>query len=462
MALAALASLALSLSAPPLSTVVIEGVPHVLQKPDFCGEACVAMWLGKLGRAGDQDWVFDQAGVDPLLGRGAWSRELVTALSRTGFRPGTGWYTVRSDHPADLDDRFRELHADLVRGIPSIVCMHYDGSAGAPEHFRLVLGYDARADEVIFHDPAERGAAYRRMPRATFLALWPLKYSTASWTVIRFRLEGPGSDGEVARRPTPADYAQHVMALEKTLPRGFAIRIAPPFVVIGDGGASAVDRAARGTVAWAVEKLKGSFFAEDPDEIIDVWLFQDDRSYRTHAKALFGEEPDTPYGYYSAAHHALVMNIATGGGTLVHEIVHPYVRADFPGAPPWLNEGLGSLFEQAGEKDGRIVGFTNWRLAGLQQAIRRGALPPFAELLAAGETEFYSGKHSDTAYGQARYLMYWLQENGKLRDFYGRFRTARVKDPTGLATLEGVLGEKDLGAFQKRWEKWVLGLRFGD
>ena len=41
----------------------------------------------------------------------------------------------------------------------------------------------------------------------------------------------------------------------------------------------------------------------------------------------------TPYGYYSAAHRALIMNIATGGGTLVHEIVHPFVRANFPQMP---------------------------------------------------------------------------------------------------------------------------------
>ena len=35
------------------------------------------------------------------------------------------------------------------------------------------------------------------------------------------------------------------------------------------------------------------------------------------------------------------MNISTGGGTLVHEIVHPFIEANFPACPPWLNEGLG-------------------------------------------------------------------------------------------------------------------------
>ena len=87
-------------------------------------------------------------------------------------------------------------------------------------------------------------------------------------------------------------------------------------------------------------------------------------------KSLTGNEPGTPYGFYSAKHNGLFMNIATGGGTLVHEIVHPYVEADFPNAPPWLNEGLGSLFEQSADRDGHIVGLTNWRLAGLQRAIR--------------------------------------------------------------------------------------------
>ena len=55
------------------------------------------------------------------------------------------------------------------------------------------------------------------------------------------------------------------------------------------------------------------------------------------------------------ADNALVMNIATGGGTLVHEIVHPFMEANFPACPSWFNEGLGSLYEQSGARDGRIV-----------------------------------------------------------------------------------------------------------
>lgn len=60
-----------------LPSVLIPSVPHVLQKPDFCGEACVAMMLGKLKHQGDQDWVFNQSGLDPLLGRGVHTTSVV-------------------------------------------------------------------------------------------------------------------------------------------------------------------------------------------------------------------------------------------------------------------------------------------------------------------------------------------------------------------------------------------------
>jgi hypothetical protein len=33
-----------------LDSVLIPRVPHIRQKPDFCGEACVAMALNRLGR----------------------------------------------------------------------------------------------------------------------------------------------------------------------------------------------------------------------------------------------------------------------------------------------------------------------------------------------------------------------------------------------------------------------------
>jgi hypothetical protein len=242
--------------------------------------------------------------------------------------------------------------------------------------------------------------------------------------------------------------------------RGFTVLVEPPFVVIGDEDAAAVRRHAEGTVRWAVERLERDYFAAHPASIIEVWLFGDDDGYRRWAKQLFDDEPDTPYGYYSPEHEALVMNIGTGGGTLVHEIVHPYMATNFPACPSWFNEGLGSLYEQCGDREGHIWGFTNWRLPALQEAIRARRVPPTKTLCDTGDRGFYDDDPG-TNYAQARYLCMWLQEQRALVRYYHDFVAAAASDPSGFETLRAAVGEGDMERFDRDWRAWVLGLRFG-
>ncbi len=156
------------------------------------------------------------------------------------------------------------------------------------------------------------------------------------------------------------------------------------------------------------------------------------------------------------------MNISTGGGTLVHEIVHPFMRANFPKCPAWFNEGLASLYEQSAERNGRICGLINWRYDGLVRTIKAGKAISFQQLTSMSEAEFYgrveSRSYSDF-YAQARYLCYYLQEKGLLRQFYRAFVDNVKQDPTGYHTLQRVLGEEDMTAFQKKWEAFILSLR---
>jgi hypothetical protein len=257
---------------------------------------------------------------------------------------------------------------------------------------------------------------------------------------------------------TDADFTRHVEQLKQKLPsKDFSIVVQRPFVVIGDEPAESVKEHAEHTVKWAVDKLKQDFFTKDPNEILDIWLFKDAASYEKNTRLLFGEKPSTPYGYYSSAHKALIMNIETGGGTLVHEIVHPFMEANFPACPPWLNEGLGSLYEQCGEVSGHIHGFTNWRLPGLQQAIKAGTVPSFRSLTALDASNFYNDDRG-TNYGQSRYLCYYLQEKGLLIRFYREFHLNQKIDPTGYKSLQRVLGEPDMERFKGKWQTYVLGL----
>lgn len=261
---------------------------------------------------------------------------------------------------------------------------------------------------------------------------------------------------------TAEDYAAHVAQLRKKLPSAdFTIVVTPPFVVVGDEPPDTVRRRSEDTVKWAVEKLKKAYFTKNPQQILDIWLFKDKKSYEKNVKKLFGKTPDTPYGYFSEQDKALVMNIATGGGTLVHEIVHPFVAANFPNCPAWFNEGLGSLYEQSGEVAGAIHGFTNWRLAGLQRAIRNDKLPSFKELCGTTDAEFYEQSRGPN-YAQARYLCYYLQEKGLLQRYYRLFLAGHEDDPTGYKTLKTVLRRDDMDKFKQEWEAYVLKLKFPD
>lgn len=258
-------------------------------------------------------------------------------------------------------------------------------------------------------------------------------------------------------------YEDHVKKLKNNLPNAsFHVVIQKPFVVIGDMPLSVLEkRWALGTVKWTVDNLKKSFFEKDPDRILDIWLFKDKNSYQKHTRLLWKTNPGTPYGYYSSANNVLVMNISTGGGTLVHEIVHPFIEANFPNCPPWFNEGLGSLYEQSAFKNNKIWGKTNWRLAGLKKVIRKGALPTFKKLMAMNDDEFYGGENSySDNYAQSRYLLYYLQEKSLLRTYYKNFTKNQKEDPTGFYTLKKLLKEDDMVAFQKRWEAYALKLMY--
>ena len=256
----------------------------------------------------------------------------------------------------------------------------------------------------------------------------------------------------------PAEVAAHIEQLRRKLPADtYTIVSQPPFVVIGDEPAAIVRDRAVHTVGWAVDRLKQDFFEHDPPAIIDIWLMKDQLSYADCARGMLGAQPMIERGFYASAHHALVINLATGTGTLVHEIVHPFIHANFPACPVWLNEGLASLLERADERDGHIIGLTNWRLPHLQRLIRADRCPAIAAITAMDNGEFYYRDEADN-YAAASSLCYYLQEHGMLVPFYRAFRANCQTDPTGLRTLQQTLHESDLTRLQIKWEKFMRSL----
>lgn len=259
-----------------------------------------------------------------------------------------------------------------------------------------------------------------------------------------------------AAEPSADELAERRAQLEARLRgQGFTVLVEPPFVVVGDESPATVKHHATGILRWSIRLLEAEYFAKRPNKLIEIWLFRNKDTYMKGAKKFFGDEPDTPYGYYSSEHDAMVMNIGPGAGTLVHEVVHPFVEANFPDAPSWFNEGLASLYERPTERKGHIWGLPNWRLPSLQREIATRTLPAMARLLGTTSEQFYNADFDSYAY--ARYLVLYLQDQGKLTEFYRAF-VADKADPTGQKALEAVIGEP-LDSFEPRWRKWAAALR---
>ena len=476
----------------PKNVVIVSNVTHIEQKPDFCGEACVAMYLRSLGYKITQDDVFNMSKTSPNLGRGCYAPDLYRALKAIGFKlepTDEIWHWLKdlNDTQAKqkMESRFNKIVKNMRAGYPSICCMHWYESPKSPEHFRLLIGYDPESETVYYLEPASENKAIHQMSKSDFFKIWPIGQA-GNKCLVTFTLK-PGNI-KIPRQPKPkfktlkykygetfhdkkikireftnADYAQHIMKLKKK-PAGknMTYIVCKPFVVAGNMSNYHLQQNVKNVVKWAAQKYRKQYFNYNPDDILTIYLMRNKTTYEQACRNLMNFTPETPYGFFSSSNKLLMMNIATGGGTLVHEMFHAYVPANFPAMPAWCNEGFASLYEQCNTRNGKIIGLVNWRLPGLQTAIKNKRTIPLKELISTTTDEFY-GPNSGLNYAMARYLCYYLQQKGKLNKFYKTFAANQEKDPTGLNSLLKVLEirEDQLPAFQKKWEAWCAKLRFG-
>lgn len=206
------------------------------------------------------------------------------------------------------------------------------------------------------------------------------------------------------------------------------------------------------------QALEKTYFDRSPTRPVRVFLFGDRDSYTRYVQRTYPDPPKTPFGFYMPNERKIVVNIATGPGTLAHELVHPLMEADFPRAPSWFNEGFASLFEESDyTSNGTIRGRVNWRLHTLQRALRRPEPPSLRDIARLDRDDYYSG-NSGIHYAMSRFLCLYLQDQGVLPQFYRNFRDRFSLDRTGIRHMEELLA-RPLAVIESEFRDWVLNLK---
>lgn len=242
--------------------------------------------------------------------------------------------------------------------------------------------------------------------------------------------------------------------LRQQLPQGWSVAVYESFVLGGDVSERELESLYQGTILPTARALNVQYFDQTPEWPISILLCSSDSSYRQCQQCLGERERNDYSGIYSRADHRIVINLATGEGTLAHELTHALAHADFPSMPEWFDEGLASLHEECvfSENGLRLVGMPNWRRTPLQEALRRGQLRSVIEFTSE---RFAAPERAHIDYAQSRYLCLYLQERGLLEPFYRKCRSRTATDPTGIHSLCELVHVQSTGEFDTLFQDWL-------
>jgi len=230
-----------------------------------------------------------------------------------------------------------------------------------------------------------------------------------------------------------------------------------------------------------------------PEYLVTVYLLPDPHSMRTLAEDLHGIKVNDSSIGYAFRDDLSILGVIPGTtiGTLAHELFHVMVRDSYGDSPPWLDEGVASLYEVSNVSGkylptGRddtgpatppqvggefaVRGVPNWRgcvmrnlwLEGRGPAVVR---PTIADLVTMDWQEFNSvgsdeGAQQAMNHATARYLALYLQGRGELfgifTDFTQRdpFELSGTVDADALERIRTHLGD-DLDQADAEFDEWL-------
>ena len=272
---------------------------------------------------------------------------------------------------------------------------------------------------------------------------------------------GAPIDSSPADSPDPLEVAcqQKAAELAPRLGDAFHILIHSPFVLAGNLSEAELHFVLTDTILPTYRALTTTYFDTLPSLPVTIVLCADERTYRESAM-LFDHRPAAHYyGYFIKDDLRVVLNLSTGNGTLAHELAHVLSHFDFPRMPEWFDEGLASLHEHCefSENYYHLKGLSNWRVHYVKNALKAGNLRTIGQLISSQDVR---PEYQAVDYAHARYFCLYLQQQQLLAPFYRKFRASVDVDPTGLQTLEQLIGERSVADLDREFRLWLADGQF--
>ena len=212
--------------------------------------------------------------------------------------------------------------------------------------------------------------------------------------------------------------------------------------------------------AWAIDTLFTGLKDQPLDDLPWVMVVLPDRpGFLSWAVTVFGPGVQgTIAGVGGAYEHQQRRLVAQDlGATLRHEFLHVLHWRDMnrlgQAHAPWVQEGLASLVEDYDLKDDKPVPVASWRTNIVKRTLDVHRLPTIEQLTGV-EMQSFTAKRPLAQYAQARAVMLYLLDRGKLGDFYAYYCAHFDEDPTGYASLLAVLAFEP-EALEQDYRRWV-------
>lgn len=267
---------------------------------------------------------------------------------------------------------------------------------------------------------------------------------------------------------SPEQQSQAVEKVRSLAGTGFTVQATRHFIIATSSGQTPSQIQAIGE---HLEKVMAFFNTEYkmplPEYRVTVYISPDQGKLKRMAEQIHGLR--LAYGSIGYSHRddlsisSVSRNVQAG--TLKHELFHLMVRHNFGDIPPWLDEGLASLYEVSRIEGSRVQGLRNWREDVLKRFWDDG--PPIGALVEMPWQVFNAKDYDLTLqavhHATARYFIYYLQERQKLAAVYAGFQQQTI-DPTaslmkkdGKQVLETAL-QMTVDQIDGDFENWFLNL----